>query len=125
MWPLGASQAALLVSYALGMAAGQLLFKQASRGIPALRGAPWPEVAWGLATNPWLVGAVALYAALTLLWVWILSFTPLSLAYPFVALALAVTPLAAHWAFGEALSAGHLAGLGLVLAGLVVMARAG
>lgn len=116
-------QLALLVAYALGMAAGQLLFKQAAAGIPALRGASALGVAWGLATNPWLVGAVALYAALTLLWVWILSFTPLSLAYPFVALALAVTPVAAHWAFGEPLSGAHLAGLGLVLAGLLVMAR--
>ena len=36
--------------------------------------------------------ALILYAALTVLWVWILSYTPLSRAYPFLALAFALTP---------------------------------
>ena len=41
------------------------------------------------------VAAMLLYAALTLLWVWILTFTPLSYAYPFAALAFGMTPLLA------------------------------
>jgi hypothetical protein len=33
-----------------------------------------------------------IYAALTVLWVWILSFTQLSRTYPFLALAFAIMP---------------------------------
>ncbi len=36
--------------------------------------------------------ALILYAALTVLWVWILSFTQLSRTYPFLALAFAIMP---------------------------------
>ena len=45
----------------------------------------------GFLLNGYFFVAVILYAALTVLWVWILSFTPLSRAYPFVALAFALT----------------------------------
>ncbi len=120
---MSAAQVALLVAYAAGMAGGQLMLKQASLGLPALRGLPAGAAALALAGNGWLLAALALYAALTLLWVWILSFTPLSLAYPFVALVIGATPILAHFVFGEALGWRHLAGLALVLAGLLVMAR--
>ena len=53
-----------------------------------------------------------------LLWVWILSFTPLSRAYPFVALAFALTPLLAGLLFGETISLHLIIGLLLILGGL-------
>ena len=43
----------------------------------------------GLLHNVYFLLAVLLYAGLSVLWVWLLSFTPLSRAYPFVALAFA------------------------------------
>jgi drug/metabolite transporter (DMT)-like permease len=52
------------------------------------------------------------------LWVWVLTFTPLSKAYLFVALALAVTPLAAALLFDEPLTLKLAVGIVLVLAGL-------
>ena len=48
--------------------------------------------------------ALILYAALTVLWVWIQSFTPLSRAYPFLALAFALTPALGCLVFAEPLS---------------------
>ena len=77
-------------AYAAAMAGGQLLFK-----IAAMRGAGArhsSERIAGLLLNGYFIVALVLYAALTVLWVWILSFTPLSRAYPFVALAFALTP---------------------------------
>jgi drug/metabolite transporter (DMT)-like permease len=50
--------------------------------------------------------------------VWVLTFTPLSKAYLFVALALAVTPLAAALLFDEPLTLKLAVGIVLVLAGL-------
>src|SRR5665647_1424457 len=88
---LSFAQIAVLIAYAGGMAGGQVLFKMA-----ALRGvADDPVVGrlFSMMLNGFFAAAVLLYAALTVLWVWILNFTPLSRAYVFVALAFAVTPL--------------------------------
>jgi drug/metabolite transporter (DMT)-like permease len=51
--------------------------------------------------NLYLLSPLVLYGALSLFYVWILTFTPLSRAYPFVALAFALTPVLAAWLFGE------------------------
>ena len=50
--------------------------------------------------------ALILYAALTVLWVWILSFTQLSRTYPFLALAFALTPALGCLVFAEPLRYG-------------------
>jgi drug/metabolite transporter (DMT)-like permease len=54
--------------------------------------------------------------------VWILTFTPLSRAYPFVALAFAVTPAFGAWLFGEAVSLRLMIGMLLILCGLFFVA---
>src|SRR5262245_55657725 len=64
------------------------------------------------------LSALVLYAGFALLWVWILSFTPLSRAYPFVALAFALTPLLAGSLFGETISLRLIVGLLLIVCGL-------
>ena len=117
---LSLSQLVALVAYAAAMAGGQLLFKTA-----ALRGAghgPLGERAAGFLLNGYFVVALILYAALTVLWVWILSFTPLSRAYPFVALAFAVTPVLGGLVFAEPLSMRLVIGLVLILCGLFFIA---
>jgi multidrug transporter EmrE-like cation transporter len=117
---LALSQAALLVTYAVGMAVGQVLFKAA-----ALRYLPdgtATERAFSLIFNAYFLGAVALYVALTVLWVWLLTFIPLSRAYPFVALAFAITPLLSAMLFAEPVTAKLLAGMVLLMCALLVIA---
>ena len=117
---LALSQVALLVVYAAGMAGGQMLFKAA-----ALRYLPdgtATERMLGLVFNAYFLGAVALYVALTVLWVWLLTFIPLSRAYPFVALAFAITPLLGGIVFAEPIPARLLAGIALLLGGLLLIA---
>lgn len=116
---LSSLQIVLLASYALAMAGGQILFKLAS---PHFAGeAPIAERAVAVLHNGYFLAAVALYFALTMLWVWILSFTPLSRAYPFVALAFALTPVLGGFLFSEPLSLRLLAGIGFILCGLVLV----
>ena len=70
---LSLSQVAALMAYAATTAGGQLRFKT-----PALRGAgdgPLAERIAGFLLNGYFFVALILYAALTVLWVWILSFT--------------------------------------------------
>jgi drug/metabolite transporter (DMT)-like permease len=106
------SQIVLLIVYALGMAGGQLLFKSA-----AVQHGAGARLA-SLVQSPYFIAAIALYAALAVFWVWLLTFTPLSRAYPFVALAFALTPVCAGLLFGEVISVRLWFGLLLILAGL-------
>jgi drug/metabolite transporter (DMT)-like permease len=97
-----------------------MLFKLAS---PHFAGnAPIADRAIAVLQNGYFLAAVVLYFGLTVLWVWILSFTPLSRAYPFVALAFALTPVLGGLLFGEPLTLRLLAGIGFVLCGLVLVA---
>lgn len=113
------TQIMLLLGYAVAMAGGQLIFKlAANRATPD---GSLTDRLFGL-VNPWFVLAVLLYAGLSVLWVWILTFTPLSRAYPFVALAFAITPVLGILIFAEAFSSKLLIGIGLILCGLFFVA---
>jgi drug/metabolite transporter (DMT)-like permease len=118
---LSLSQIALLTFYAIGMSGGQVLFKMAAMRYGATDGSAGERL-FGLLYNVYFLAALVLYAAFSILWVWILSFTPLSRAYPFVALAFAVTPLLGGMFFNEAISLRLLAGIVLILGGLFLVA---
>jgi drug/metabolite transporter (DMT)-like permease len=104
----------LLVAFALLLSSGQVLFKQAAI---AGNAKPFPLALF----NGWLAAALVLYAIATVLWVWILRTTSLSIAYPFVALGFVLVPLAAHYLFGEPFEARHVLGTALIIAGLFVI----
>ena len=117
---LSLPQIAVLVAYAAGMAGGQVLFKAAAlRYVP--EGSLWERLS-SLLANSYFVAAILLYVGLTVLWVWVLTFTPLSRAYPFVALAFAVTPLLAGLIFAEPIALRLILGTALILCGLVLVA---
>jgi len=115
---LSLTQILLLIFYAAGMAGGQLLFKLAAVRLTA----EGPLGALALLHNRFFLAAFILYGALAVLWVWILTFTPLSRAYPFVALAFALTPLIGAYAFAEPLGARLLVGVACIMVGLLFVA---
>jgi len=117
---LSLPQIALLIAYAGGMAGGQLLFKMAA--IRAAAEGPLGERLFAMTLNGFFAAAVLLYGALAVLWVWILSFTPLSRAYVFVALAFAVTPMLGAIVFAEPISARLVIGVVLIFCGLLFVA---
>jgi drug/metabolite transporter (DMT)-like permease len=108
----------LCLVFSASLVAGQILFKLAAEDIA-------PRVAAGsyvqAALSPWLVGALLLYAATTVLWIYILTRAPLSAAYPFSLLGAALVPALAAMLFGEAVTWKYFAGLLLVLTGLVII----
>ncbi len=110
-----------LLCFPFAIAAGQILFKRAAAQISAGTGTGW---LLELARLPTMWLAVALYAASTLLWVRILTTVPLSRAYPFVALAFVLVPAAGYLFFHESISARYAFGTALIVAGVVVAARA-
>jgi drug/metabolite transporter (DMT)-like permease len=116
---LTVSQILLLMVYAAGMSGGQVLFKMAALRYVAEGGVG--ERLLGLVCNIYFVTALVFYAGYAILWVWILSFTPLSRAYPFVALAFALTPLLGAMLFGETISLRVIVGLLFILCGLFIV----
>jgi undecaprenyl phosphate-alpha-L-ara4N flippase subunit ArnE len=117
---LSIAQIAILCTYAAGMAAGQILFKLAS--LRLVSSTSLGERLASLSHNPLFLGALVVYFALSIVWVWILSFTPLSRAYLFVALSFALVPVASTLVFAEPLSIRLIVGIGLILAGLLLVA---
>lgn len=112
---------AILLTYSVALAGGQVLFKLAAlRFTPAAR---WSDNIMALALNPYLVVAVLLYALLSAVWVWVLTFVPLSTAYPFVALTFVLTVAAGALLFGEAVTVRLLIGGVMIIAGLIVITR--
>ncbi len=110
---------ALLTTY------GQLVLKwQVSAPSPR-----WLEFASGLPRlvqlllRPWVLSAFAAAFAASLCWMLALSRLDLSQAYPFMALNFLLVCLLAVPLFGEQLNAFRLTGLGLVIAGLVVLSQ--
>ena len=101
-----------------GIAAGQILFKQAALNIQ-------DATAWqSWVFNGSLISALALYGFTTLFWIWILRHVPLHLAYPFMGLAFIIVPLLEHLVFGSPLQLRTFLGGGLILIGVMVAASA-
>jgi drug/metabolite transporter (DMT)-like permease len=112
LWGLVAPLACVAV-----ISTGQLLFKLAAGLIDFRRPLAEPQ---GLMI---LGVALVLYAGATLLWVMVLKHTPLSRIYPVMALSFVLTPLGATLILKEPVSGGSWTGIGLILAGLIVIGR--
>ena len=112
---------AILLTSSVVLAGGQVLFKLAAlRFTPAAR---WTDNVVSLALNPYLVIAVLLYALLSVVWVWVLTFVPLSIAYPFVALTFVLTVASGALLFGEPVTVRLMLGGAMIIAGLIVITR--
>jgi multidrug transporter EmrE-like cation transporter len=77
-----------------------------------------------VATSPGILLGFVSFGLSLLLWLMVLARVPLSTAYPFVALGITVTVAAGALLFGEAISFQKLAGVGLILLGIVTLASA-
>lgn len=107
-----------LLLYTFGLSLGQCLFKLAADSARlSTTKSFWPAL---LSTGQFYA-SIMLYAFLTLVWIWILARVSLSRAYPFVALAFVFTPALAVVFFGEKIDLWYALGLGLIIAGLVLI----
>ena len=108
----------LCVVCVVGVSVGQLLFR-----VAAIRLAD-EKLTFAERIESWsLVGAIGLYAAMILLWLYILGRVPLSLAFPFFALCFFVVPLLAAQFLGEPLSWRTFVGGAAILGGVILASR--
>lgn len=120
------NQVASLLGITAMIAGGQTLFKHAALKLQAAQSGLGQSGSGliGLAMVPSFWAALLLYGLGTLWWIWILQTVPLSRAYPFFALAFAVVPLLAALLFAEKLNLTYAVGAALIMAGVIVTARA-
>ena len=107
-------------------ASAQLLLKAATRHSGELVGdsgrISWAAVMQLLGAVPLWFG-MACYVISLVVWLGALSRVPVSLAYPMLSIGYVVNAFAAALLFGEALSVGKLAAIGLICVGVFMLAR--
>lgn len=103
----------------IGISIGQLLLKMAAINLSK----PGAIGVWigSYCINLYLVAGVFVLGLSTLLWVWVLRTLPLSMAYPFMALAFLFVPILSHFLIGESLSWKNVAGGLLIACGVVLV----
>jgi drug/metabolite transporter (DMT)-like permease len=106
-----------LAVFTLILASGQVVFKRVGL---ALQGQSGLDAILVAVRQPSLYAALVLYAAATLLWIWILSRVTLMQAYPWVAVGTIIVPLLGWLQFGERVAPVFWLGVALIIAGVGV-----
>ena len=74
---------------------------------------------------PYFFFALVIYAIATFYWLYILQKIPLSLAYPFTALAMIIIPIASYFLFKESINIYYWVGAFFIFVGIVVISLKG
>jgi multidrug transporter EmrE-like cation transporter len=115
---------ALILTGVLLNAVAQLALKASVRDYGAIElttGAL--PVALRLAGEPALWLGLVCYGVSVIVWILALSRVDVSIAYPMLSIGYVVNALAAWALFGESLTAMRLAGIGIIIVGVFVLAR--
>ncbi len=110
---------ALCSVFAVALPVGQMMFKWGAIYNERLTG---PFLARVIQNYP-LMGAFAWYGVTALLWFYVLTRVPLSLAYAFSLIGSCLVPLAGWLVFKEQATWTMVAGYGLMVAGLFLVVR--
>jgi drug/metabolite transporter (DMT)-like permease len=106
-------------------AAAQLLLKGGTNrlGVITLDADNWASTLARMAQEGYFVAGVALYGISLIVWIIGLSRVPVSIAYPMLSLGYIVNAIAAHYLFGEAVTAQRWLGIGFIVLGVYLVAR--
>jgi len=83
------------------------------------------RVASALAQHPAILAGLGCYAISVVAWIVALSRVEVSVAYPMLSIGYVVNALLAWWWFGEAVNAQRWLGIGVIVIGVVLVARSG
>lgn len=110
-------------------AVAQLLLKAGANSVGEISLAAGPQalgrIAFGLAGHPAILGGLACYAVSVVAWIVALSRIDVSVAYPMLSLGYVVNALLARWLFGEDVDPQRWLGIGVILVGVVLVAKSG
>tara|TARA_B110000008_G_C16708489_1_gene459777 strand:+ start:88 stop:468 length:381 start_codon:yes stop_codon:yes gene_type:complete len=117
-----------LIGFAFLMSTGQMLFKKTAISIKALsseigEAASIIDSILRAIQIPWFYSALIIYGLATILWLYILQRIPLSIAYPFSALAMLIVPIFSYIIFNEKLTYSYFMGSILIVSGIAIISR--
>ena len=105
---------AFILTGVLLNAGAQLLLKAGTNAAPlGLR----------LAIEPHILAGLACYVVSVVVWVVALSKVPVSIAYPMLSIGYVINAIAAYYLLGEAVTPMRLAGIGVIIVGVFIVAR--
>ena len=81
-------------------------------------------VGWKLATDWHILTALSCYALSVVVWTLALSRVQVSIAYPMLSLGYVVNAIAAWFLFNEAFNPAKVAGIGVIILGVIIISRA-
>lgn len=116
---------ALILAGVILNAAGQLLLKAGTNAVGHFEfsAANVVPVGMKLAFQPFIAGGIACYLASLVVWLMALSRVEVSVAYPMLSIGYVLNAVAAWYLFGEAVSPARMAGIGIIVLGVYVVAR--
>ena len=76
-----------------------------------------------LAIEPHILAGLACYVVSVVVWVVALSKVPVSMAYPMLSIGYVVNAIAAYYLLGETVTPMRLAGIGVIIVGVFIVAR--
>lgn len=118
-------QLALILTGVLLNAIAQLLLKAGAASLAGLelRASNALAIATRLLTSMPVWAGLACYALSVVVWILALAKVEVSVAYPMLSVGYVINALAAWWLFGEDLSGARMAGIGVILLGVWLVAR--
>lgn len=114
----------LVILFSVGMGFGQLILKFAATKASLTQDQDLWSRLFSLATNWAFLTGATLYALMLVYWIWLLTFLPLSRAYPFTLVSIAVALVGSHYLFNEVITINNVAGIAIIGVGLVVLSLA-
>ena len=115
----------LILSGVLLNAAAQLLLKAGTNAVGhfAFSAENLLPVGLKLALEPHILGGIACYVVSLVVWIMALSRVEVSIAYPMLSIGYVINALVAWYFFGEAVNAMRMAGIGVIIVGVFLVAR--
>jgi multidrug transporter EmrE-like cation transporter len=119
------AQLALILTGVLLNAIAQLLLKAGAGSLAGveLRASNALLIAGRLLSSVPILAGLTCYVLSVVVWILALARVEVSVAYPMLSIGYVVNALAAWWLFGENLSGARLAGIGVILVGVWLVAR--
>lgn len=115
------SHVIMVMIFSAGMGIGQLLFKFAAQRQLINTDTRWFFRFISLCGDWSFLLGIVLYGLLLVYWVWLLTFIPLSRAYPFTLLGFIIVAAGGAVFFNEPLTLPLIVGLAIIGVGLVVL----
>ncbi len=115
----------LILSGVLLNAAAQLLLKAGTNSVGQFQFSAENllPIGWKLGTQPYILAGLSCYVISVVVWIMALSRVQVSVAYPMLSIGYVVNAVAAYFLFGEAVGMQRLLGIGVILIGVVLVAR--